>query len=191
VARVPCSRLIARGLVIWAAFCTLLASHVHADPAYSELDIKVALVGKIAGFIRWPPDAGLDDPERPFELVVLGATPLDAALRQFYDKVRISGHRVFVRTARNPLDIGRPHMLFVATSATSDLDRVVASLATAPILIAGDTDGFAARGAAVNLYREGDHLRFEISRQTLAQHRLQASYQLLARARLVDESEGR
>jgi hypothetical protein len=185
-------RPLARGLAIVAFFAALATSSGHAQATeFTDVELKAALIGKIVGFMRWPSDAGLDDPERPFELVILGPTPLDRAFKQLYGKVRIAGHRVFVRTTRDLGDVGRPHLLFIAPSFEADLDRIFSTLGTSPVLTAGDTEGFAARGVAINLYRDNDHVRFEISRRALSRSRLQASYQLLSHARLVDEPDER
>src|SRR5256885_5071696 len=52
--------------------------------------LKVAMVGRIAEFVRWPASAGLDDPDRPFELVLLGSSPLEAHFASYYSQVRIA-----------------------------------------------------------------------------------------------------
>jgi hypothetical protein len=153
------------------------------------LALKVAMIGKIAEFVRWPRSAGLEDPDRPFEFVILGATPLEPLLVSYYRQVRIAGHRVFVRRARDLSDVGQPHLLFVARSMEDEIERVVARLKDGPVLTVADTEGFAQRGLAVNLYVSDDQLRFEISRRALQRHKLEASYHLLSLARLIDDQQ--
>jgi hypothetical protein len=165
---------------------------VDAGPLKLDaLDVKVAMIGKIAEFVRWPAEASLDDPQRPLEFVVMGTTPLEARLVRYYGQVRIAGHRVFLRRARDIDDIGHPHILFLAGSLDDDLERVVSRLKDAPTLTVADTDGFAQRGVAVNLYVADEQVRFEISRRTLQRHKLTASYHLLTLARLVDDQQAR
>ena len=151
--------------------------------------LKAAMIGKIAEFIRWPPSAGLDDPERPLEFVVLGSTPLEPRLASYYRQVKIAGHRVFMRRARDLSDIGQPHLLFIAASMEDDLERIANRLKETPVLTVGDTEGFAQRGVAVNLYLVEDQVRFEISRRSLQRHHLDASYHLLQLARLIDDQQ--
>jgi hypothetical protein len=155
----------------------------------NALALKVAMVGRIAEFVRWPASAGLDDPDRPFELVLLGASPLEPHFASYYSQVRIAGHRVFFRRARDLDDVGQPHVLFLAPSLEDDVERVVARLGTSAVLTVGDTEGFAQRGVAVNLYLADDRLRFEISRRALQRHKLEASYHLLSLARLLDDQQ--
>ena len=57
------------------------------------------------------------------------------------------------------------------------------------LLTVGDTEGFAQRGVAVNLYLVEDQVRFEISRRSLQRHHLDASYHLLQLARLIDDQQ--
>jgi hypothetical protein len=66
---------------------------------------------------------------------------------------------------------------------------VVARVRDAPVLIVGDTEGFANRGVAVNIVVAEDRLRFEISRRALQRQKLEASYHLLSLARLIDDQQ--
>jgi hypothetical protein len=178
--------LIKSGLAALALFA---APRVAWPLKLNVLALKVAMIGKIAEFVRWPRSAGLEDPDRPFEFVILGATPMEPLLVSYYRQVRIAGHRVFVRRARDLSDVGQPHLLFVARSMEDEIERVVARLKEGPVLTVADTEGFAQRGLAVNLYVNDDQLRFEISRRALQRHKLEASYHLLSLARLIDDQQ--
>jgi hypothetical protein len=165
-----------------------------ARPARSKFDgiaLKVAMIGKIADFVHWPAGAGLDDPARPLEFVMLGASPLEPRLADYYRQVRIAGHRVFFRRAHDLNDVGRPQILFLAPSVEDDVERIVTRLNGAPVLTVADTDGFGGRGVAVNLFLTDDQVGFEISRAALQRNKLEASYHLLTLARLVDAQQAR
>jgi hypothetical protein len=178
------------------AFILFVAVSLLGDarPAESKFDgiaLKVAMIGKIAEFVHWPASAGLEDPARPLEFVMLGASPLEARLADYYRQVRIAGHRVFFRRANDLNDVGRPQILFLAPSVEDDVERVVARLNGIPVLTVADSDGFGGRGVAVNLFVTGDQVGFEISRAALQRHKLEASYHLLTLARLVDAQQAR
>jgi hypothetical protein len=153
--------------------------------------LKVAMIGKIAEFIRWPAALGLDDSSRPLEFVILGSTPLEPRLVDYYSRIRIAGHRVFLRRAHDLNDIGRPQILFLAASVEDDIERIVARLQGAPVLTVADTEGFAHRGVAVNIVLNGDQVGFEVSRPALARAHLEASYHLLTLARLIEAQQAR
>jgi hypothetical protein len=176
-------------LLVAVAMMVLAPPHPAQSLKLNASALKVAMVGRIAEFVRWPASAGLDDPDRPFELVLLGASPLEPHFASYYSQVRIAGHRVFFRRARDLDDVGQPHVLFLAPSLEDDVERVVARLRSSPVLTVGDTEGFAQRGVAVNLYVADERLRFEISRRALQRHKLEASYHLLSLARLLDDQQ--
>jgi hypothetical protein len=164
-----------------------------AAARFDVLELKTAIIGRIAEFVRWPAEAGLEDPERPFEFVVLGETPLWQPLLSYYwDRgVTIAGHRVFLRRAKEPSSVGRPHLLFVGPSFEERLEEVVVTIGRAPVLTVGDTEGYAHRGLAVNLYVAGSQVRFEASRRAFERNRLGPSYRLMALARLIDDQQAR
>ena len=164
-----------------------------AKARFDVLELKTAIIGRIAEFVRWPPEAGLHDHERPFEFVVLGDTPLWQHLFSYYwDRgVHIAGHRVFIRRARDMAGVGRPHLLFVGPSFEERLEEVVGTLGQSSVLTMGDTEGYANRGVAVNLYVSGDAVRFEASRRAFERHQLSPSYRLMALARLIDDQQAR
>jgi hypothetical protein len=165
----------------------------RAKARFDALELKTAIIGRVAEFVRWPAECGLDDTERPFEFVVLGDTPLWQHLFSYYwDRgVAIAGHRVFIRRARDLDAIGRPHLLFVGPSFGERLEEVVRVLGRAPVLTVGDTDGYAQRGIAINLYVSGELIRFEASRRAFERHRLSPSYRLMALARPIDDQQAK
>jgi hypothetical protein len=175
-----------------ALAAALVGTPRPAQPAkFDGNALKVAMIGKIADFIHWPAGAGLDDPARPLEFVLLGSSPLEGRLADYYRQVRIAGHRVFFRRARDLSDVGQPQILFLAPSVEDEVERVVARMNDLPVLTVSDNEGFARRGVAVNLYLIGDQVGFEISRAALQCHKLEASYHLLTLARLIDAQQAR
>jgi hypothetical protein len=82
-------------------------------------------------------------------------------------------------------------VLFLAGSLEEELERILSELKKAPVLTVADSEGFADRGVAVNLYTVDDRVRFEISRRALQRHQLAASYHLLSLARLVGDQQAR
>jgi hypothetical protein len=187
-----------RRRLVLASFASLGLSalrprSVAAKARFDVLEVKTAIIGRIAEFVRWPAEAGLHDPERPFEFVVLGDSPLWPCLFRYYWErgVSIAGHRVFIRRAADLAAVGRPHLLLVAPSMEEKLEELVGILGRAPVLTVGDTQGYAHRGLAINLYVSGEMVRFEASRRAFERHRLSPSYGLMALARLIDDQQAR
>jgi hypothetical protein len=179
----------AAAVAILGALLAVAQPHPARSAKLNALDVKAGMIGKIAEFVRWPDSTNVSNPDSPFEFVILGTTPLEPHLVRYYRQVRIAGHRVFLRRANDLADVGQPHVLFIASSFDDELEKILGHLKNAPVLTVGDTEGFAERGVAVNLYVADDQVRFEISRRALQRHQLEASYHLLTLAKLVGEPQ--
>ena len=59
-----------------------------------------------------------------------------------------------------------------------------------PVLIVGESDGFAALGGSVNFIVEANKIRFEINVDAAKQHQLKISSKLLALAKIVQDQSG-
>ncbi len=186
-------RLVLGSIASLGLTATMRLRPARAKARFDVLELKTAIIGRIAEFVRWPPGSGLEDSERPFEFVVLGETPLWQHLFSYYwDRgVAIAGHRVFIRRARDLDAIGHPHLLFVGPSFSERLEEVERVLGEAPVLTVGDTDGYAQRGLAINLYVSGELIRFEASRRAFERHHLSPSYRLMALARRIDDQQAK
>jgi hypothetical protein len=56
------------------------------------------------------------------------------------------------------------------------------------VLIVGESQGFALRGAVVNFYVETNKIRFEINVDAALRHHLKISSKLLALAKIVESN---
>jgi hypothetical protein len=80
-------------------------------------------------------------------------------------------------------------ILFITADAATRLDAIAKQLKGHPVLIVGESDGFARRGGMVNFYIESSRVRFEINRSVAEEAGLRLSSQLLRIARLVAGGE--
>ncbi len=182
-----CRRVLSSlAMALIALACVLASTKAHAERGYGFVEVEAAMLQKIASFVRWPEAAGLKAPGGRLIITVLGSSPLLPRLRLLYAKPNASSPPAVVRSVERREQIGKTHILFVTRGFSEQLSQILDQIGDSPTLIVGDTPGFAARGAAVNLYREGDRVRFEINRRALEHRHLHASYQLLSLARLVE-----
>ena len=173
-------------MVLTALACAFPLSGARAQRGYGFVDLEAAMLQKIASFVRWPESCGLQKPSGQFVVTVLGGSPLVPRLGFLYAKPGKGMPSVQVRVVSQRSEIGKTHILFVTRAFSEELHQVLDLVGDDPVLVMGDTPGFAARGVAVNLYRDGDRVRFEINRRALESRGLKASYQLLSLARLVE-----
>ena len=163
------------------------AGIAHADE-FAVIDVKALLISKITEFLEWPAGASLAKKETVFSLVFLGSDALYARARSLYAERTIQGHRVSVRRAEHVQDIGAPHILFVGATQQAELPRVLLQVEGRPVLIMGDSPGFAERGGGINLALENKRVRFEVNRNALRKAKIQVSFRLFAVAKVVGAS---
>ena len=98
----------------------------------------------------------------------------------------VRGQSIVVRYYTTLEECRQCQLLFIAASVPqSQQDEVVRKLKGAPILLVGETEGFAARGGCINFYRDRQNVRFEINIDAGRGQHLQFNAQLLKVARLV------
>ncbi|HJU84630.1 MAG TPA: YfiR family protein [Holophagaceae bacterium] len=154
----------------------------EAQPEYA---IKARFMAQFPEFVAWPPEAGLDDPSRPFVMVVLGASPFDRFLDATVAPRRIKGHPVKVVYSQDPAALDACHMVFICDSEKAHLKEILARIGSRPILTVGDTEGFARKGVMINLTIEESLPRFEINLAAARGCGLGVNAQLLGLARKV------
>ena len=152
------------------------------------LDLKVAYIYNFTRFIQWP-EAPAD---RPFVIGVIGDPVMEGRLRVLEGEGRRVGGRPIEIRGDPTLDhAGACEILFVGGGATGRLPEIVRRTEGAPILLVGDTPGFAGRGVAIELFtkpdifRKTERLRFRIDPAALKGRGLVVSAQLYDVAEIV------
>ena len=179
-------------VVIAALVCAALSgagramSHEPAIPL--EQRVKVAFLFNFAKFVEWPREA-LAEEQAVFILGVLGDDPLAESLERTLLDKEIQGRSVQVRRFRKVEDLSTCHLLFVGARVAGRLPRVLQALGGRPVLIVGESEGFARRGGIINLVYAGDETRFEINPDAAERARLQISSRLLSLARIIRDRD--
>jgi hypothetical protein len=187
---VRASRATQRIVVALLLLCTLLLS-----PAASAADgedllpaLKVAYIYNFTRFVEWPGAAA----DRPFVICVIGEPAMETHLRALErEKKRVDGRPIAIRWLERPDGLEACQILFVGAAAGGSLDAIVRSTAGRPILLVGDTPGYAGRGVAIELFRKPDifgkseRLRFRIDPAALTDRGLTVSAQLFDVAEVV------
>ncbi len=165
-----------------AAFA-LSASSPQADGAADEYLVKAAFLEKFCRYVEWPPRG---EGEGAFDIAVIGENPFGGALRQLAESVRIQNRAIRLHDVKTLADLGSCQLLFVARSESARLAGIVDSLRAKPVLLVGDSPGFAAAGVHINFYISGQgSVRFEVNPDRFAQSGLRVDTYLLEYARVV------
>jgi hypothetical protein len=175
-----------RAATSWAAGLLLALSIVSTSVAgqgsYSEDVVKAVLLERIVTFLSWSGSAAA---QPAVELVVLGRGTLGSEVQRVYSRRKFAGRSVAVRYAERPADIGKAHIVIIGREHEGNLRDVLDACSREGVLTVSDTPGFAERGVAINFYRDGTRVRFEVAPSALKRARIQASYKLLTLARVV------
>ncbi len=155
--------------------------------------LKVAYLYHFTRFIDWPDPP----PGDSFVIAVIGDDALGEALRTLEREQRRAEERpIGIRVIESRVTASRQRfedcqILFIGAAAQGQLDRILAAVASRPVLLVGDSPGLARRGVAINFFLkpdilgEGERLRFEMNPAALAGRGLKVSSQLYEVARVL------
>ncbi|WP_137940067.1 YfiR family protein [Chitinivorax sp. B] len=161
-----------------------LAGHIDSVSAGTdEHALKVAYLYNFIQFTQWP----AMPPDQPFQLCVLGTTPLDAALDGLEGKPVLNGLRIKVRHV-GAKEVDTCHALYIDDSQRKLADEVLGRLSNAPVLTVTDSDGLADRGLMIEIRKRDLKLGFEVNLSQAKRAKLGFSSRMLKLAIYVSES---
>lgn len=140
--------------------CSMQSSLAYSAEGDGLLpDLKVAFIYNLTRFIQWP-KAPVGQPLQPFVIGVVGDPLMAERLRVLeHEGRRVDGRPIAIHTYEYP---GAPdccEILFVGGDADAELDAIIQHAAGSPVLLVGDTPGYAGRGIAIELFRKPDIFR--------------------------------
>jgi len=151
-----------------------------------EYQLKAEFVERFTRFVDWPESASGERDEGPFVIGVMGDSPIAAQLAQIVAQRKIKGREGRLLQVTDLEQVTQCDLLFIAASAADQLAAILSRTENQAILTVADSEGFGGRGVLINLYREGEYLRFEINRSAVEKSGLRFSSNLLRLARLVE-----
>jgi hypothetical protein len=78
-------------------------------------------------------------------------------------------------------------MVFVGASSRAKAGEVAGATGGGPVLLVGESNGFATNGGAINFFSDGNKIRFEINPRAAEAAGLRVSSQLLRVAKIVSD----
>lgn len=169
-------------MIAWGLAAVLGAMPAAAAPGSSP-DVELQLVERITRFVEWPPLL-MPSADAPFVVCLWGEDTVGVRFEAAADHTTFKGRRVEVR--RPALEaLGGCHLVWVATSLSVDLDRLLLRTSGRPILTIATTPGYAHHGVLVNLQTEDGTPDMEINLAEVRRSGLVFSARLLRLATLV------
>ena len=168
-----------------------LAATLGAAPGIAEaplvVAVKAVLLFNFAKFADWPALAAGD----PIVFCVVGDDGVAAALVETLHGQNIGGHA---------LNVSRPliattwhvcHLLFIADAETHQAAPGLARVKTLPVLTISDGKGFSREDGIIELYMEGERMRFAINVDAAERSGLHLSARLLTLAKIIRNADVR
>ena len=183
------------GILIVALGMTLnwtstAAAQAVDPPDASEYLIKAGFIYNFAKFVEWPSTA-FSQPDSPIMIGVLGTDPFGSVLDRLVEDKKI-GARGFVvkryKWGKDLKDLKECKILFVSASEKAHIDEIVQAVKGLPILMVGETPGFAERGGIIRFTLEDNRVRFEINVDAAHQADLNISSRLLTLAKIIPQA---
>lgn len=163
----------------------MLAAVLAAWPCQScgqgisrEYTIKAAYLQNFGHYVRRPAGSFRAE-DSPLVIGVLGVDPVVGNLDALAADRRIDGRRIEVRRLASLQQYTACHILFIPrTTGLVEQLRAIRRWGDSPVLLVGETPGFAYRGGVINFFVEGNNVRFEINQQAARRGQLMISAKL-------------
>lgn len=132
--------------------------------ATQEYKVKAQIIRRLLDWMTWPNA----EQGKPLVVAVLEPSQFEDYLLNELQGVVVHGRPVKLRYLRGLSQISQCDLLFIPEDAEASLGSILNGLRGKPIILVGDTPGFAARGLMVNLLVGYDQkIRLEVNESSL------------------------
>lgn len=179
--------------MVTAVLCTFWGTdRVSAQEratASREYKVKIAYLYNFTKYVTWPEESFAESP-REFVIGVLGPDPLGKTIDKLAQVKRVGDRRVQVRRIATPSEYTHCQLLFVSRDTSAETrTQIVNKLRKAPVMIVGETPGFAEAGATVCFFHGADDtIGLRVNMDAVNRSRLRINAQLLKIAQLVRDA---
>lgn len=179
-----------RWLLLACSFLVLFAPAARAQTGSDstinrEYTLKALFLYNFGSYVEWPSGA-FAAADSPFVIGVLGYSPVEATLREIAATKTIGGRRIVIERFPSPDAVVPCQILYIPQGAGMQEQRsAIERLGNAPVLIVGDSPGFAQRGGVVNFLVQANKIRFEINVDAARARDLTISAKLLSLAIVI------
>jgi hypothetical protein len=168
-------------LLVTAGSLLVTAGHAADGAATREDELKAAYVFNFAKFVEWPASAE----GRPLTFCVVNAGGLSSALANAVSEKHIGARSLGVRALSASDSRDSCDLLFVSSSLVGK-GGLTGHRADLPVLTISDAEGFASHGGMIEIFAEGNRIRFNINAENARRAGLRISSNLLRLATKVE-----
>ncbi len=166
---------------------TGLVARLEVDRT-KDYRVKAALLFNSIQYTTWPRSA-LDKASDPIKVVVGGVDPFGDVLEKTFEGKTLHGRSITIERAKELPQELDAHLVFAGTLDATALPKLIAATGEKPVLLVDDRPNFAAQGAYLNSYEDGDKVRFDFNLSRKSGTKLELSSELLKLAQIVEAKE--
>jgi uncharacterized protein DUF4154 len=169
-------------IVIVTTGAALGATGPNAGPEVQRADeyrVKAAMLFNFTRFIEWPPEV-FSSPATPLTVCVLGVDPFGGILEDALKGHSAGGRSIQIKRIGD-VEAGC-HVVFISGSERKRFSVLADRLRTTGALTISEEEGFGTVGGMIELFTDGESVKFNIYTGALEQSRLRASARLIALA---------
>ena len=165
----------------------LLASHLaKAQPTMSEYQVKALFLLNFIKYVDWPAVA-MPGANAPLVIGIMGKDNFNDYLTNAIDGRSVKGRAIVIKHLALNDAPGGCAILFIRSSATASLGKILANTGTEPVLTVGEDETFLDKGGIINFKLDQGKIRLEINLKAAQKANLQISSKLLNLADTVKE----
>lgn len=150
-----------------------------------ETGVKISLISQFFHFVTWPKEHAPKSGR--IYLGFIGKSDIFKYRHLFSERFKSPGRAIKMKYITDLSQLTGCHALFISGDESYRLADILAYIRYKPILVIGDTTGFANRGVHINFFRAGDNLKFEINMTSVRDSGLVFSSKLYKLARIIEQ----
>lgn len=151
--------------VLWTYVATaLIAAGTLADAQSepTEYQVKAAYLYNFGKFVTWPSTTEASTAES-FGVCVLGDDPFGPALDEVVTNAMVANKKIIAKRMKDPAEASGCQIVFVASSESSRLDKVLRVLSKHDVLTVSDIPHFVDRRGMIQFVMDKGRVRFEVN----------------------------
>jgi hypothetical protein len=129
--------------------------------------IKAGYIEKFTHFVQWPEKSDKSDSTDTFKIAVIGKNIFGKDLSEIFSKIKVKDNPVKITYISSIDEIDNCMILFISESEKDNLDKILNYTTGRPILTISNSKGFGLNGVIINMFTDGNYIRYEINRNTL------------------------
>ncbi len=147
--------------------CLLFLTYPDSRAQSRETLIKAGYIEKFTHFVEWPVSSNEKPYNDIFTIAIIGDNDISKTLNDIFLKSDSEDFGYKIVEINTIEQIKDCKILFISDSEKNNLEEILEYTNGKPILTISDSKGFGEKGVIINMFQDGNYIRYEINRKTL------------------------